>query len=133
MFFSFTGSSIHFHICSHTGKIYSDIHLADIQKHQDANSCCEEDTPNNKHTCDTCQMPEGSDQHADCCVDIEKEFETDNNYKFTQHNFNSDPAELNILHNNAEPEIDLFSDNTYRKNRDILPPSGIPSTVVLLL
>ena len=148
MIFSFTGASLHVHICSETGETYSDIHLLSFQyKLQQSEclagidarntkelSCCS----GNDHDKVNCSIPENYDNHENLhsyfCIDIEQKIETDNNYKFSHHTVRLDPIEISSLFPGIpDTKILQSKEQVYSSANSFVSPPKLHSSVVLLL
>lgn len=148
MIFSFTGASLHVHICSKTGDVYSDIHLLN-HKHEhhestgcktnnagntEGQSCCSEDDPDKKQCGNTDYYRNHKDSHLCYCIDIEKKIETDNNYKFSQHTYRLDPVEIRSLITGIPGnEILQPKEQLYASANSFVFPPKLHSSIVLLL
>lgn len=147
MIFSFTGASLHVHICSQTGDVYSDIHLIRHQNEKHDPVCCFGNNIENEKEQNcfagkgqeqnnssnlSCSKKQGPD-HA-CCFDFEKKIETDTDYKFSQYNFRLVPVEvisiLPVLPDNET--LQLKKEIYFDSNSFISPPKLHPSVVLLL-
>lgn len=147
MILSFTGASFHLHVCSQTGDVYSDIHLIKHQNEKQDPACCfDNDTDNegkqnrcsgedkeqNHYSEVSCSKKQGTD-HA-CCFDLEKKFETDNDYKYSHYNYRLVPAEvISILPELTDKEVLQLKEKIYFDSNSCISPPKLHSSVVLLL
>ncbi len=147
MILSFTGASLHVHICSITGDVYSDIHLIKHQNEKHDPACCfgnDKDSEGEQNCCSGenreqnnysgvgCSKKQGPD-HA-CCFDFEKKIETDNDYKYSHYNYRLIPAEvISFLPELSDNEVLQFRDNVYFDSNSFVSPPNLHSSVVLLL
>ena len=148
MIFSFTGASLHVHICSKTGDVYSDIHLLNHkhQQHESTScknnnagnneglSCCSESDPDKEQCGKTDYYKNHKDSHSCYCIDIETKIETDNNYKFSQRTYKLNPVEIRLLFTGIPGnEILQPTEQLYPSANSFISPPKLHSGIVLRL
>ena len=94
MLLSFTGASLHLHICRHTGKIYADVNF-DPSPSTQAKTCCHESDAQTSCCSGSCKIENNLNQDS-CCVDLQKEINTDKDYSPSYNTSKISPADLDI-------------------------------------
>jgi len=128
MMLSFTELKLHVHICSESGKITTDLHpsnevhrvICDCKPlDQEEASCCQDE-------CSRDMIPSA---HS-CCIDIEKDVNTDANYKLTSNESSADSV-ITQLHRTVDYGIARLDHKVYISR--FQPPNPYSPVTVLRL
>jgi hypothetical protein len=132
MIFSFTGASMHLHVCSKKGSSIS-IKLPAHKDNDHSKACCFQSDM--KGCCSTHPLEtEVNETKAPCCLDFEKKIETDKDYNFSHYKFNSDPVELNSIYDRtSEGYIPLICESLFPDSEIFDIPPKLHSSIVLLI
>jgi len=95
MFISFTGARLHLHKCGTTGELYSDVHFARFNHDHFSEYCSMEDL-SSSHSC--CEKSCENEQEGvnTCCLDLQKEIETDENFISSTFTYRADPVHIEL-------------------------------------
>ena len=84
MLLSFTGASLHVHFCGHTGRIYTDVHFANLVYDSYYKASCHQNGNEMQCSSGFCETND-SQQDEPCCFDLQNEFTTDKNFSPSSH------------------------------------------------
>jgi hypothetical protein len=124
---SVSGINFHFHLCGHENKLYADVHFPN--GNQEGINCeCSADPKS------CCQTSETSNEHANTCVDIEKNIKTDGLYQLSQFDFQYQARELQLFTQNITQNEtqDLSSAGKFKEKHFYSPPDPVLTSSFLL-